>query len=813
MKVAQEGGQLPANLNFIVEVSNEVGYVTRAHFSATRQDVQEFNSISFAPVVQQFMIAASSSAANDDSNLSAFEFQFEVSGMQAHTQANSTFDDIYEVSFEYDPASSGDNQGETSGSDNPGENTGLQSEINSESFSTYSEQKAVLKGILRKDDSMPGKLTLKFKLSNGTEELVKFDVPGDMMPIFEEKDSSEAGSEGGQGEGGQGESLSKLSKTGKCEGCEIDGSQSENGFISLSFDETSSPPLSSLANSRMTRVELPLNHVEEGANFENTIFKESHLMSGDLQENAILKKASLVSASFQTSKIFNTTLQEASAIGSSAFHSYFENLVIDYSNLKSTTLSETAMFQGSITSTNMREADLSRARFYRVTIKDVDLSGAKLGVFFGGSLDNATCDSETDVGLSQMVCVEKPGGKKLELSQPYVLPSDHGNNVSTATGLLSNQQSIGLLYSETETDVFRAENIAANQALTVKLESEGALEVTFSDSDGNPIAPLSDQGTNNSHGGDGDTNTTNETNNTAQNVASNIDGEGNNQGQNFTHHQQFSFAPTNHSRTIFVHVKRHSTQNDDNQGGAAGGSQGTTSGGDNQGETSGGDNPGGAAEEGNTGEQGQLYKISYQAYTTEQGEGHLGKIDIYMNGGIQFTHAVYKDSPVGSGFGEKAVLRDLQGEKPSICAVQNVYKTEDEVKSNNVELRVNDQSPVDLNIYQQTAYTQIDNITFLFERSSNAQYCQYIYFGNSCKNEDGGLKDLSVWTDNCPSHNHDQGGSSGSDNPGGSTGGEGETSGGDNQGGATGGSQGGSSGGDNPGGEGETSGGDNPEGQ
>ena len=95
-----------------------------------------------------------------------------------------------------------------------------------------------------------------------------------------------------------------------------------------------------------------------------------------------------------------------------------------------------------------------------------------------------------------------------------------------------------------------------------------------------------------------------------------------------------------------------------------------------------------------------------------------------MNGGIQFTHAVYKDSPVGSGFREKAVLLDLQGKKPSICAVQNVYRTEDEVKSNNVELRANDQSTVDLNTYQQTAYTQIDNITFLFERSSDAQYCQ-----------------------------------------------------------------------------------------
>lgn len=181
--------QLPTQLTLEVEVSNQFGYTTRVVVSASRQDEIAFNAISFAPVVQQFMIGPSANQ-NNQHGLKSFDFGFEISGMY---DASQNQDHQLGINFQY--------------ADGTPYNT--QFSVSSPSFQSMHDNgtlvrydngtpihhpnqflTSLVRGVLQKDDAHSGKLVLNFHLTNNTVDNKSFTIPTGMMPQMETADDS-----------------------------------------------------------------------------------------------------------------------------------------------------------------------------------------------------------------------------------------------------------------------------------------------------------------------------------------------------------------------------------------------------------------------------------------------------------------------------------------------------------------------------------------------------------------------------------------------------------------------------------------------
>ncbi len=181
--------ELPPQLTLNIEVENKFGYSTRVVVSASRQDEIAFNSISFAPVVQQFMIGPSANQ-NNQHGLKSFDFGFEISGMY---DASQNQDHQLGINFQYADGTPYNTQFSVS-------SPSFQSMYDNGTLVRYDNGTPIhhphqfltslVRGVLQKSDNYSGKLVLNFQLTNNTVDNKSFTIPANMMPQMETSDGS-----------------------------------------------------------------------------------------------------------------------------------------------------------------------------------------------------------------------------------------------------------------------------------------------------------------------------------------------------------------------------------------------------------------------------------------------------------------------------------------------------------------------------------------------------------------------------------------------------------------------------------------------
>ena len=169
--------QMPDNLTMAFEVTNDIGYRTTAVVSSTKVNEGEFQGISFAPVIQKYSIA-NTTTPPDTQGRATFEIEFEIDNIWDRIKNR---EQTFEITFEYENNTS-DNVTNVVKYSARSDGSKIQYSNGTPYWSPSSYEKSVVTANLIKKDETAGTITVVFNLSNGTTDTKTFPVPANLIP-------------------------------------------------------------------------------------------------------------------------------------------------------------------------------------------------------------------------------------------------------------------------------------------------------------------------------------------------------------------------------------------------------------------------------------------------------------------------------------------------------------------------------------------------------------------------------------------------------------------------------------------------------
>ena len=169
--------QMPDNLTMAFEVTNDIGYRTTAVVSSTKVNEGEFQGISFAPVIQKYSIA-NTTTPPDTQGRATFEIEFEIDNIWDRIKNR---EQTFEITFEYENNTS-DNVTNVVKYSARSDGSKIQYSNGTPYWSPSSYEKSVVTSNLIKKDETAGTITVVFNLSNGTTDTKTFPVPANLIP-------------------------------------------------------------------------------------------------------------------------------------------------------------------------------------------------------------------------------------------------------------------------------------------------------------------------------------------------------------------------------------------------------------------------------------------------------------------------------------------------------------------------------------------------------------------------------------------------------------------------------------------------------
>ena len=169
--------QMPDNLTMAFEVTNDIGYRTTAVVSSTKVNEGEFQGISFAPVIQKYSIA-NTTTPPDTQGRATFEIEFEIDNIWDRIKNR---EQTFEITFEYENDTP-DNVTNVVKYSARSDGSKIQYSNGNPYWAPSSYEKSVVTANLIKRDETAGTITVVFNLSNGTTDTKTFPVPANLIP-------------------------------------------------------------------------------------------------------------------------------------------------------------------------------------------------------------------------------------------------------------------------------------------------------------------------------------------------------------------------------------------------------------------------------------------------------------------------------------------------------------------------------------------------------------------------------------------------------------------------------------------------------
>ena len=169
--------QMPDNLTMAFEVTNDIGYRTTAVVATTKVNEGEFQGISFAPVIQKYSIA-NTTTPPDTQGRATFEIEFEIDNIWDRIRSS---EQTFEITFEYENDTS-DNVTNIVKYSARSDGSKIQYSNGNPYWAPSSYEKSVVTANLIKRDETAGTITVVFNLSNGTTDTKTFPVPANLIP-------------------------------------------------------------------------------------------------------------------------------------------------------------------------------------------------------------------------------------------------------------------------------------------------------------------------------------------------------------------------------------------------------------------------------------------------------------------------------------------------------------------------------------------------------------------------------------------------------------------------------------------------------
>ena len=169
--------QMPDNLTMAFEVTNDIGYRTTAVVATTKVNEGEFQGISFAPVIQKYSIA-NTTTPPDTQGRATFEIEFEIDNIWDRIRSS---EQTFEITFEYENDTS-DNVTNIVKYSARSDGSKIQYSNGNPYWAPSSYEKSVVTANLIKRDETAGTITVVFNLSNGTTDTKTFPVSANLIP-------------------------------------------------------------------------------------------------------------------------------------------------------------------------------------------------------------------------------------------------------------------------------------------------------------------------------------------------------------------------------------------------------------------------------------------------------------------------------------------------------------------------------------------------------------------------------------------------------------------------------------------------------